>query len=102
MNRVLALAASSAAAFVAGSVLASLTPPPRSTRTTTGRPAEVPPMTPQYGCAGLCGGDGCADCSGLADEITAAKQITDPDEREARLTELEQQINALHPPKEGQ
>ncbi|WP_242892617.1 hypothetical protein [Actinomadura litoris] len=102
MNRLLALAASSAAAFVAGTVLAAMTPAPRSTPSTAGRPAEVPPMTPMYGCAGLCAGDGCPVCVRLADAITAARRLTDPDERDARLTELDRQINQLHRPQEGQ
>lgn len=51
-------------------------------------------MTPQYGCAGLCAGDGCRECERLADQITAAKRAPHGPRRDALLQILADRVAA--------
>lgn len=53
------------------------------------------PMRSQYGCVGLCAGDGCPDCVSLADEITDAKRAPRGPHRDARLRGLADRVAAV-------
>ena len=45
-------------------------------------------MSHEFGCSGLCAGDGCPACVDLADQITRAKQTPRGPNRDARLLVL--------------
>ncbi|GAA4225945.1 hypothetical protein GCM10022254_09170 [Actinomadura meridiana] len=59
---------------------------------------QAPPMTPQHGCAGLCAGEGCAQCTSLADQITRAKRLPNGPQRDAHLLDLADRVaDAMDP-----
>lgn len=45
-------------------------------------------MSHEFGCSGLCAGDGCPECVRLADHITRAKRTPRGPHRDARLLVL--------------
>lgn len=52
------------------------------------QPVRWKPLNLQFGCAGLCTGDGCDRCVALADQITRAKSLPRGPHRDARLLVL--------------
>ena len=52
-------------------------------------------MPYQFGCGGLCAGDGCEQCQALADHITRTKALKNIEFQRRRIRELEEQVAAL-------